>query len=260
MDSEEAARASAQLKHNRFMAFGKKFRYIEVFQCSGDDMNLVLNGGLHSPANPTKPPLLSPGMLPQTAQAALTQNPSSIPLGIPPPITLSIPPPNHALIAQQQAQFIAQQNLIARQQAAAAAAAVQQPEPQYFIPNLAMIQSSQAAAAAAAAAHQGLAFSQPTYAPQFVFMPRAPMSAQFPPMGLFPNPFHPSLSMASPHQHTPVTATSSMPSMMTNSIKRSYESAFQQDPTTVSAAKRHYATAARQPAPANFYSFYPPAM
>lgn len=76
MDSEEAARASAQLKHNKYMVFGKKYRYIEVFQCSGDDMNLVLNGGLHSPANATKPALLSPGMLsqPQTHQTTSPQN------------------------------------------------------------------------------------------------------------------------------------------------------------------------------------------
>lgn len=66
MDSEEAARQCAQRKHNQFMVFGKKYRYIEVFQCSGDDMNMVLNGGMQSPVNhhhhhPTKPSLLSPG-------------------------------------------------------------------------------------------------------------------------------------------------------------------------------------------------------
>ncbi|XP_059608445.1 RNA-binding protein fusilli isoform X2 [Phlebotomus argentipes] len=62
MDSETSAYACAQQKHNKYMgSFGKKHRYIEVFQCSGDDMNLVLTGGLHSPANPSKPPLLSPG-------------------------------------------------------------------------------------------------------------------------------------------------------------------------------------------------------
>ncbi|XP_016985347.1 RNA-binding protein fusilli isoform X2 [Drosophila rhopaloa] len=49
MDLEDSARLCAQRKHNQFMVFGKKFRYIEVFQCSGDDMNMVLNGGLASP-------------------------------------------------------------------------------------------------------------------------------------------------------------------------------------------------------------------
>lgn len=61
MDSEEAARKSAEKKHTQFMVFGKKYRYIEVFQCSGDDMNLVLNGGLQPPVTPSKAPLLSPG-------------------------------------------------------------------------------------------------------------------------------------------------------------------------------------------------------
>lgn len=85
MDSEESARLCAQRKHNQFMVFGKKYRYIEVFQCSGDDMNMVLNGGLQSPVTPhhphlpgagKQPSLLSPGMLaqppPSTAQALST--------------------------------------------------------------------------------------------------------------------------------------------------------------------------------------------
>uniref|UniRef100_A0A0K8W3G7 RNA-binding protein fusilli n=1 Tax=Bactrocera latifrons TaxID=174628 RepID=A0A0K8W3G7_BACLA len=75
MDSEESARLCALRKHNQFMMFGKKYRYIEVFQCSGDDMNMVLNGGLQSTMSATPHPhhsaaakqssLLSPGMLPQ---------------------------------------------------------------------------------------------------------------------------------------------------------------------------------------------------
>ncbi|XP_032597050.1 RNA-binding protein fusilli isoform X1 [Drosophila grimshawi] len=55
MDLEESARLCAQRKHNQFMVFGKKFRYIEVFQCSGDDMNHVLNGGLASPVATAAP-------------------------------------------------------------------------------------------------------------------------------------------------------------------------------------------------------------
>ncbi|XP_062711513.1 RNA-binding protein fusilli-like [Aedes albopictus] len=61
MDSETAAYQSAQQKHHKNMMFGKKQRYIEVFQCSGDDMNMVLNGGFQQPTNISKPPLLSPG-------------------------------------------------------------------------------------------------------------------------------------------------------------------------------------------------------
>ncbi|XP_058465503.1 RNA-binding protein fusilli isoform X3 [Malaya genurostris] len=61
MDSETAAFQSAQQKHHKNMMFGKKQRYIEVFQCSGDDMNMVLNGGFQQPTSISKPPLLSPG-------------------------------------------------------------------------------------------------------------------------------------------------------------------------------------------------------
>ncbi|KAH1001148.1 hypothetical protein HUJ04_013400 [Dendroctonus ponderosae] len=55
MDTEQSAYVSAQQKHHRYMIFGKKQRYIEVFQCSGEDMNLVLTGGLPAPTSPAKP-------------------------------------------------------------------------------------------------------------------------------------------------------------------------------------------------------------
>ena len=45
MSSEGAAYQSSQQRHHHNMAFGKKQRYIEVFQCSGEDMNHVLTGG-----------------------------------------------------------------------------------------------------------------------------------------------------------------------------------------------------------------------
>lgn len=59
MDSEQSAFLAAQQRHNRYMVFGKKQRYIEVFQCSGEDMNLVLTGGI-----PTQKVLTTPGMSP----------------------------------------------------------------------------------------------------------------------------------------------------------------------------------------------------
>ena len=45
MDSEQSASMAAQQRHHRYMIFGKKQRYIEVFQCSVDDMNLT--GGIN---------------------------------------------------------------------------------------------------------------------------------------------------------------------------------------------------------------------
>jgi RNA-binding protein fusilli len=56
MDSEQSAALAATQRHHKYMVFGKKQRYIEVFQCSIDDMNLVLTGGL-----PVQRPLQSPG-------------------------------------------------------------------------------------------------------------------------------------------------------------------------------------------------------
>ena len=44
MTHEQAAFLAAQNRHHRYMGFGKKQRYIEVFQCSGEDMNNVLTG------------------------------------------------------------------------------------------------------------------------------------------------------------------------------------------------------------------------
>lgn len=66
MDSEQSAFAAAQMRHHRYMYFGKKQRYIEVFQCSGEDMSLVLSGGIPVPTAPVSPvgkTLISSGML-----------------------------------------------------------------------------------------------------------------------------------------------------------------------------------------------------
>lgn len=49
MDSEMSAATAAALAHNKYMQIGKKQRYIEVFQCSPEDINLVLT-------NPPVPP------------------------------------------------------------------------------------------------------------------------------------------------------------------------------------------------------------
>ncbi|XP_065570104.1 RNA-binding protein fusilli-like isoform X2 [Artemia franciscana] len=60
MDGEQSAFAAAQQRHHRYIVFGKKQRYVEVFQCSGDDMHLVLTGGLALPSTTPPKALLSP--------------------------------------------------------------------------------------------------------------------------------------------------------------------------------------------------------
>uniref|UniRef100_A0A9I3GIR8 RRM domain-containing protein n=1 Tax=Anopheles farauti TaxID=69004 RepID=A0A9I3GIR8_9DIPT len=94
MDSETAAYQSAQQKHHKNMMFGKKQRYIEVFQCSGDDMNMVLNGGFQQSASLSKPSLLSPG-------GTIVGGPFGgyAPFGHPP--TAVLPPPRHAAFYPQ---------------------------------------------------------------------------------------------------------------------------------------------------------------
>uniref|UniRef100_A0A903XYD8 RRM domain-containing protein n=2 Tax=Anopheles gambiae TaxID=7165 RepID=A0A903XYD8_ANOGA len=94
MDSETAAYQSAQQKHHKNMMFGKKQRYIEVFQCSGEDMNMVLNGGFQQPGSLSKPSLLSPG-------GTIVGAPFGgyAPFGHPPSAVL--PPPRHAAFYPQ---------------------------------------------------------------------------------------------------------------------------------------------------------------
>lgn len=131
MDSEQSAFITAQQKHHRYMVYGKKQRYIEVFQCSGEDMNLVLTGGMPAPVSPAKatPALLSPGMLPSIAPLPPTNIPPPPPPQTAPATSMSQSLPtvqqpltwtDSALFAQQQAQIIAQHNLLARQSQAQA--------------------------------------------------------------------------------------------------------------------------------------------
>ncbi|XP_074603955.1 uncharacterized protein LOC141857360 [Brevipalpus obovatus] len=62
MDSEQSAALAAAQRHHKYMNFGKKQRYIEVFQCSIDDMNLVLTGGLPLQRHIQPPPSTAPMM------------------------------------------------------------------------------------------------------------------------------------------------------------------------------------------------------
>lgn len=91
MDSEQSAAVAANQRHHKYMTCinpqsqMKKQRYIEVFQCSIDDMNLVLTGGV--PVSTRQ--LLSPG----TNSALLT--PGSAPYGAPFPPPPYLQSPQH---------------------------------------------------------------------------------------------------------------------------------------------------------------------
>lgn len=109
MNSEPAAFQAAQQRHHRYMIFGKKQRYIEVFQCSGEDMNMVLTGSALPTATaaaaatqPKTPAMLPPGMLPAPQlQSALT--PAVTGLEMPPAVSSQTQSPhnNPLLLATQ---------------------------------------------------------------------------------------------------------------------------------------------------------------
>jgi hypothetical protein len=273
MDSETAAQASAQQKHHKVMMFGKKQRYIEVFQCSGEDMNMVLNGGgyqyqsqYQSPPAISAKPLSSSGMLPSRPQ----QQAQPLQISIPPPLTIPITIPQTAVLQnsasasasigasgssqnsassiiaqQQQAHFIAQHSLMARQQAAAAAqlqAAQQQSDQMAFFQNFNFLQSSANAGITPSMSQNPYSYPLSPQVPQFYFLPRPNMlpmglmqanslgQMQYP--GIQPTVSFPQTGMGSTgnlHQNS---------SQLNPSGKRSYESAFRNDPMNVSAAKR----------------------
>lgn len=50
MDSELSAEATAQARSRKFLYMNNKKRTIEVIQCSGEDMNIVLTSGLSTAA------------------------------------------------------------------------------------------------------------------------------------------------------------------------------------------------------------------
>ena len=156
MDSEQSAFLSAQQKHHRYMIFGKKQRYIEVFQCSGEDMNLVLTGGIPTGAvSPAKAAaLLSPGMLPPHPPPPIG---SAVAAPLAPPPGALPWEPSHALVqaqvavAQQvQAHALAQQNFALRQSQ----------QDSLWLMNLAAAQQHQAAMAVAIAASNNSAAKQ----------------------------------------------------------------------------------------------------
>jgi hypothetical protein len=293
MDSETAAQQSAQLKHHKIMMFGKKQRYIEVFQCSGEDMNLVLNGGGYqyqnqftSPSTISAKPLASSGMLPSRPQ----QQAQPLQISIPPPtITIPITLPQSASVLQnpastsasigasgsnqtstssiiaqqQQAHFIAQQSLIARQQAAAAAqmqAAQQQSEQQMaFFQNFNFLQQSPGAGLLPNMPQNPYSYPLNPQIPQFYFLPRPTML----PMNLMPSNAmsqmqYPSIPQNAAYSQSAITAAAAAGSIqpasqLASTGKRSYENAFRSDSMNVSAAKRAF----HPPGSGNIYGNYP---
>lgn len=69
MRSEQAANCASLSLHNKNMEIGKKKRYIEVFQCSLDEMHALLNP-LQPLANSLQLPL---GLAAASANAAIVQ-------------------------------------------------------------------------------------------------------------------------------------------------------------------------------------------
>ncbi|KAL0277725.1 UNVERIFIED_CONTAM: hypothetical protein PYX00_004915 [Menopon gallinae] len=89
METESAAFHAANQRHHQYMVFGKKQRYVEVFQCSGDDMNAILTGGQLSPK---ATPVLSSGGTPFHTTFAPFPPAQLIASPIPTPIPGRVPP------------------------------------------------------------------------------------------------------------------------------------------------------------------------
>ena len=82
MDSEKSAESTAVTKNKKLMFVSGVRRYVEVIQCSGDEMALVLQQGLPAPA----PAALS--SLPQSSASIHAANGAVLPTGF-----WSLPPP-----------------------------------------------------------------------------------------------------------------------------------------------------------------------
>lgn len=262
MDSEQSAFITAQQKHHRFMIFGKKQRYIEVFQCSGDDMNMVLTGGIPAPVSPAKPApaLLSPGMLPSLAPLPPTNIPppptpsSSVPQ-VPQnlvPQTPTITWENSTLLAQQQAQMIAQQNLIARQNQAQAQNEHIMLMNQITQHNLAVLNQNVRPLSPTSTQLQSQVLKPPPPLPvmphilpqpPFVFIPRVT------PLGIPRHPLYHQQLMAAPNHTAGV-----IPVVPHVAMKRSYGDAFADQANVQAASKRAYQPPGTLPV---YHQFYP---
>jgi len=84
MDSEKSAESTAVTKNKKLMFVGGLRRYVEVIQCSGDEMALVLQQGLPTPG---PPPATA---VPQSSSALAAVSGAVLPT----PGFWSLPPPN----------------------------------------------------------------------------------------------------------------------------------------------------------------------
>lgn len=266
MDSEQSAYMTAQQKHHRYMIFGKKQRYIEVFQCSGEDMNLVLTGGIPAPVSPAKaaPALLSPGMLPSITPLP----PTNIPPPPPPSNTvtgqisqnLMSPSPaasftwdNPTLLAQHQAQMIAQQNLLVRQNQAQAQNELILMN-QITQHNLAVLNQNAGPLSPTPTSNAGLTASMLKPTPYFSLAPHM-LPSQHPYVLLPPRMTHlgiPRHQMAYPPHLIPGASPGVIPVVPHVAVKRSYGDAFSEQATP---AKRAFH--AQGALPVHYQTFYP---
>jgi hypothetical protein len=92
MSGEAAAFTAAQQRHHHNMCVnGKKQRYIEVFQCSGEDMNHVLTGGTSVGAASVSSASLVTSVLSPSKTTNTTASASSGINGLLPPGMLTLP-------------------------------------------------------------------------------------------------------------------------------------------------------------------------
>ena len=92
MNSEQVADLAAEHRHRKFMVINNKKRFIEVFKCSGEDMNLVLTTGLPpAPINAPAPHnLITPALPPVTAlNGSVLANGVANGLGLALPVSLT---------------------------------------------------------------------------------------------------------------------------------------------------------------------------
>ena len=73
MKTEEAAQLTVVNRHRRQIIYAGKKRVIEVIQCSGEDMNIVLTHGISSPTLSPVTPIAHQATMPTLTHAPMMQ-------------------------------------------------------------------------------------------------------------------------------------------------------------------------------------------